>query len=167
MKRLFALILVVTLWFNFAPSASADDSIAGLTKCADTPAFQQKSKNYRNTTNDSQSGAIRAERYAQALCGPEGYPHLIVDGRWSHIGDFFIPSVLFLYIAGWIGWAGRSYLMATREEKNNEMKEIIIDVPLALNKMFVDGPAWPIQAINEFASGELTAKDENVPISPR
>ena len=112
MKRLFALILVVTLWFNFAPSASADDSIAGLKKCADTPAFQQKSKNYRNTTNDSQSGAIRAERYAEALCGPEGYPHLIVDGRWSHIGDFFIPSVLFLYIAGWIGWAGRSYLMS-------------------------------------------------------
>lgn len=167
MKRLFALILVVTLWFNFAPSASAAESVAGLTTCADNPAFQRKSQNYRNTTDDPESGAKRAELYSQALCGPEGYPHLIVDGRWSHIGDFFIPSVLFLYIAGWIGWAGRSYVIAVREEKDSEMKEIIIDLPLALKKMFVDGPAWPIQAFGEFTSGQLTAKNSDIPISPR
>ena len=165
MKRLFALILVVALWFNFAPSASAD-GVAGLTTCADTPAFQQKSQNYRNTTDDPESGAKRAELYSQALCGPEGYPHLIVDGRWSHVGDFFIPSILFLYIAGWIGWAGRSYLRAISEEKNQEMKEIIIDVPLAISKMLA-AATWPILAFGEFSSGQLTAKDSNVPISPR
>ena len=165
MKRLFALVLVVTLWFNFAPSASADE-VAGLTPCADTPAFQQKSKNYRNTTDDPNSGAIRAERYSQALCGPEGYPHLIVDGRWSHVGDFFIPSVLFLYIAGWIGWAGRSYVIAVRDDKNTEMKEIIIDVPLALSKMFA-AATWPLLAFGEFASGNFIAKDSDIPISPR
>lgn len=165
MRRLFALILVFTLWFNFAPSASAED-VAGLTKCADTPAYQQKAKSFRNTTDDPKSGAIRAERYAQALCGPEGYPHLIVDGRWSHMGDFFIPSVLFLYIAGWIGWAGRSYLIAVREGKNPEMDEIIINVPLAIGKMLA-AATWPLLAFGEFSSGKLVAKNSDVPISPR
>ena len=164
MRRLFALILVITLWFNFAPSASAD--VAGLTPCAETPAFQQKSQFFRNTTDDPDSGAKRAELYSEALCGPEGYPHLIVDGRWSHAGDFLIPSILFLYIAGWIGWAGRSYIIAVREEKNPEMSEIIINVPLALGKMFA-AATWPLLAFGEFSSGKLTAKDSEIPISPR
>lgn len=165
MRRLFALILVFTLWFNFAPSASAD-GIAGLTKCADTPAFQQKSQNYLNTTGDPNSGQLRAERYAQALCGPEGYPHLIVDGRWSHAGDFIIPGLLFLYITGCIGWAGRSYLIAIRGEKNAEMKEILLDVPLAVKSMIGSG-AWPLLAFGEFTSGKLIVKDSEIPISPR
>ncbi|MDJ0689016.1 MAG: Photosystem I reaction center subunit III [Xenococcaceae cyanobacterium MO_188.B32] len=165
MRRLFALILVFTLWFNFAPPASAD-GVAGLTKCADTPAFQQKSQSYRNTTDDPNSGQIRAERYAEALCGPEGYPHLIVDGRWSHVGDFTIPSILFLYIAGWIGWVGRAYIIAIRGEKNAEMKEIIIDVPLALSKMLT-GFAWPLAAFGEYTSGKLIVKDSEIPVSPR
>jgi photosystem I subunit 3 len=165
MQRLFALILVVTLWFNFAPAASAD-GVAGLTPCADTPAYQQKSKSFRNTTNDPQSGQKRAERYAQALCGPEGYPHLIVDGRWSHIGDFFIPSVLFLYITGCIGWAGRSYLIAIRDDKDAEMKEVILDLPLAVKSMISAG-AWPLLAFGELTTGKLTAKDSEIPVSPR
>lgn len=164
MRRLFALILVITLWFNFAPPASA--GVAGLTKCADTPAFQQKSQSYLNTTADPNSGAIRAARYSQALCGPEGYPHLIVDGRLSHMGDFAIPSILFLYIAGWIGWAGRSYLIAIREEKNPEMSEIMINVPLAISKMLA-AATWPLLAFGAFASGNLIAKDSEIPISPR
>jgi len=165
MKRLFALILVVTLWFNFTPSASAE-SVAGLTKCADTPAFQQKSKSYLNTTDDPQSGAKRAAMYSEALCGPEGNPHLIVDGRFSHFGDFGIPSILFLYIAGWIGWAGRSYLIAIRGEKNPEMSEIVINVPLAISKMLAAG-TWPLLAFAEFSTGKLVAKDSEIPISPR
>ncbi|MDJ0632109.1 MAG: Photosystem I reaction center subunit III [Xenococcaceae cyanobacterium MO_188.B29] len=165
MRRLFALILVFTLWFNFAPPASAD-GVAGLTKCADTPAFQQKSQSFRNTTDDPNSGQIRAERYAEALCGPEGYPHLIVDGRWSHVGDFTIPSILFLYIAGWIGWVGRAYIIAIRGEKNPEMKEIVIDVPLAISKMLT-GFAWPALAFGEYTSGKLIVKDSEIPVSPR
>jgi photosystem I subunit 3 len=165
MRRLFALILAITLWFNFAPTASAE-SVAGLQPCADTPAFQQKSKNFLNTTSDPQSGQKRAERYAQALCGPEGYPHLIVDGRWSHIGDFFIPSILFLYITGCIGWAGRSYLIAIRGSKDAEMKEIILDIPLAVKSMIASG-TWPLLAFGEFTSGKLIAKDSEVPVSPR
>lgn len=164
MRRLLAVILVLTVWFTFAPTASADFS--NLTPCSESAAFQQKSKNFLNTTADPQSGQKRAASYAQELCGPEGYPHLIVDGRWSHMGDFFIPSILFLYIAGWIGWAGRSYLIAIREEKNPEMSEIIINVPLAVSKMLA-AALWPVATFAEFTSGKLVMKDSEVPISPR
>lgn len=164
MKRLFALILIVALWFNFAPSAFA--FYDNLTPCSESAAFQQKSKNFRNTTNDPQSGQKRAERYAEALCGPEGYPHLITDGNLNHLGEFAIPSILFLYIAGWIGWVGRAYLIAIRDEKNAEMKEVVLDVPLAFSKMLT-GFAWPLAALGEFTSGKLLAKDSEVPVSPR
>ena len=165
MRRLLAAILVLTLWFNFAPAASAD-GVAGLTPCSESAAFQEKAANFRNTTDDPTSGQKRAERYAEALCGPEGYPHLIVDGRFSHAGDFLIPSVLFLYITGWIGWVGRAYLIAIKGEKNAELKEVVIDVPLALSKMFT-GFAWPLAALQEYSSGKLIVDDSQIPVSPR
>ncbi|HEY9827666.1 MAG TPA: Photosystem I reaction center subunit III [Stenomitos sp.] len=164
MRRLFALILVFTLWVGFAPSASAD--VAGLTPCKDTPAFQQRAKTARATTDDPNSGAKRFERYSEALCGPEGYPHLIVDGRLSHAGDFIIPSVLFLYITGWIGWAGRSYLIAIRKEKDTAMSEVIINVPKAVGCMLA-ASTWPLLALKEFTTGELLVKDSEVTVSPR
>ncbi|NEO25584.1 MAG: Photosystem I reaction center subunit III [Kamptonema sp. SIO4C4] len=164
MRKILALLLVFTLWFNFAPAASADEY--GLVPCSESAAYQQRAQNFRDTTADPQSGEKRADRYSEALCGPEGLPHLIVDGRLSHAGDFLIPSVLFLYIAGWIGWVGRAYLISVREEKNPEDKEIIIDVPRAL-KFMVGGFLWPLAAVQEFLSGKLTAKETEIPISPR
>jgi photosystem I subunit III len=165
MRRLFALVLVICLWFNFASPAKALG--AGLVPCKDSPAFQQLAENARNTTGDPESGRKRFERYSQALCGPEGYPHLIVDGRLDRAGDFLIPSILFLYIAGWIGWVGRSYLQAIKKDGTEvEMKEVVIEVPKALSLM-LSGFAWPAAALKEFLSGELTAKDEEIPVSPR
>lgn len=162
MRRLLAVILVLTLWFTFAPPASAD--LSQLTPCSESATYQTKAKNFLNTTGDPNSGQNRAERYAQALCDADGYPHLVVDGRWSHLGDFIIPSLLFLYIAGWIGWAGRSYLIAIQGGKDPEMKEIIIDLPLAISKMLT-AALWPLAAIGEFTSGKLVVRD--VPVSPR
>jgi photosystem I subunit III len=164
MRPLFALILAVSLWFNFAPSTLALG--ADLVPCKDSPAFQARAKTALNTIDDPKSGQKRFERYSQALCGPEGLPHLIVDGSLDHAGDFLIPSILFLYIAGWIGWVGRAYLIAVRKGDSPEMKEIIIDVPLAFQTM-LSGFAWPAAALKEFTSGELTAKDTEIPISPR
>lgn len=164
MRRLFALILAICLWFNFAPPTLALG--ADLVPCKDSPAFQERAKTARDTTSDPQSGEKRFARYSQALCGPEGLPHLIVDGRLDRAGDFLIPSILFLYVAGWIGWVGRAYLIAIRKEKDTELKEIVIDVPLAFS-MMLSGFAWPAAALKEFLSGELTAPDTEIPISPR
>lgn len=161
MRRLFAVLLIFCLWFGFAPSASAD--VAGLTPCNESPAFQQRAANARN-----EAAAKRFEFYGQSnvLCGEDGLPHLVVDGRLSHAGEFIIPSLIFLIIAGWIGWAGRSYLQAIRNEKSPEDKEIIIDVPLAI-KCSLAGATWPLAAIKELTTGELLAKDNEIPVSPR
>lgn len=50
-----------------------------------------------------------------------------------------IPTIGFLYIAGWIGYVGRDYLIAARKESKPREKEYIIDVPQAL-KM-----AWQVK----------------------
>ncbi len=164
MRKLLAVILAATLWFSFAPTASA--ALDHLTLCSESEEYLERAEDFLNTTADPESGAKRAERYGQALCGPEGLPHLIVDGRWSHMGDFLIPSLMFLYITGWIGWVGRSYLIAIRDEKDAQLKEVVLDVPLAFSKMLT-GFAWPAAALQAYLSGDLIAKDSEVPISPR
>lgn len=164
MRRLFALILLISLWVGFSPSASA--YTAGLVPCSESPAFQQRAESARPTNSDPASGQKRFERYSQALCGPEGLPHLVSDGRISHAGDFLIPSIMFLYIAGWIGWVSRAYLIAIKKEKNPEQKEVILDVPLAI-KLMLTGYVWPLTALKELTTGELFAKDEEITVSTR
>lgn len=162
MRRLFAAILVVSLWISFAPVASAYN----LVPCKDSPAFKELAKNARSTNGDPASAKARFDRYSAAMCGPEGYPHLIVDGNLAYAGDFLIPSILFLYMTGWIGWVGRAYLQAIKKSANPEEKEIIIDVPLAI-KFMLSGVLWPLAAIKELTSGEMFAKDDEITVSPR
>ncbi len=164
MRRLFAVILATCLWLNFAPPAQALG--ADLVPCGESPAFQERALEARNTTTDPMSGQKRFERYSQALCGPEGLPHLIVDGRWDRAGDFMIPGLMFLYIAGWIGWVGRAYLIAISKGSDTEQKEIQIDINLAIPIM-LSGFAWPLAATKEFLAGELTAKESEITVSPR
>lgn len=161
MRRFFAVALVVCLWLGFAPPASAD--VAGLTPCGESAAFQQRAA---NATTEAAKARFEFYGSSNLLCGEDGLPHLIVDGDLAHAGEFLIPSLLFLYIAGWIGWAGRSYLIAARNEKNTEEKEIIIDLPLAL-KCSLTGFAWPLAAFKEITTGEMFAKEEEITVSPR
>ncbi|AFY39226.1 photosystem I reaction center protein PsaF subunit III [[Leptolyngbya] sp. PCC 7376] len=170
MQRFVAVVcafaLSLTLWLGFATPVKAD-TLSHLTPCSESAAFQNRAKTFRNTTADPNSGQNRADAYSDALCGPEGLPRLIVDGRLDHAGDFLIPSILFLFITGWIGWVGRAYLIAVRKDpKTAAMKEVIIDVPLAV-KVMLTGFSWPLLALKEFTSGELIVKDGEVPISPR
>jgi photosystem I subunit 3 len=165
MRRLLALIFAVTLWFSCATAASAD--VSGLVPCSQSKAFKQRAAQAKDTIGDPNSGENRVEFYgSKLLCGPEGLPHLVTDGSLSHVDEFTIPGLLFLYIAGWIGWVGRAYLISVRKEPNPEMKEVMIDVPRALPIM-LSGFLWPLAAIRELLSGELTAKEEEIPVSPR
>ncbi|BBL86493.1 Photosystem I reaction center subunit III (chromatophore) [Paulinella micropora] len=159
MRRLFAVLLSALLIFGFAPVAKA--GVAGLTPCAESARFQQ-----RASVADSPQAKARFDLYGQALCGEDGLPHLIVDGRWSHAGDFMIPGIMFLYITGCIGWAGRTYLNAARADKNAAMKEIQIDVSLAL-KSCLAAAVWPLAAFGEFTSGKLTEDENKITVSPR
>ncbi|MEM1309643.1 MAG: Photosystem I reaction center subunit III [Cyanobacteria bacterium P01_D01_bin.71] len=166
MRRLFALALVISLWFGFALPASASisgDNVSGLTPCGENPAFQQ-----RAASATTEKAKARFELYGNSslLCGEDGLPHLIVDGDLAHLGEFVIPALLFLYIAGWIGWVGRSYLIKVRDEKSPEEKEIIIDVSLAVD-CALSGTAWPVFAVRDMISGEMFAKDDEITVSPR
>jgi photosystem I subunit 3 len=168
-RKLLALFLVIGIWLSVTPFASAQavETVSGLVPCKDSPAFVKRAEVARNTTADPESGKKRFERYSSQLCGEaDGLPRLIVDGRLSHAGEFLIPGILFLYITGFIGWAGRAYLIAVREGKNPEEKEIIIDVPLAI-KSIVAGLLWPPAALGELLSGKLTAADDEITVSPR
>jgi hypothetical protein len=78
-----------------------------------------------------------------------------------------IPTFGFLYVAGWIGYVGRNYLMTTKASKSKPTEaEYIIDVPMAL-KMAFQGAAWPAQVVEELKANTLVEKDENITISPR
>ena len=146
MRRLFAILLSAFLLFGFAPVAKADGSVAGLTPCSESARFQQRAAGAK-----TDQAKARFEMYSQALCGADGLPHLIVDGRWSHAGDFMIPGIAFLYIAGCIGWAGRTYLMAIRDSK---------DATLA-------AATWPLAAFGELTGKKLTEADHKITVSPR
>jgi photosystem I subunit 3 len=160
-SRLCAVLLCTLLLFGFAPTAQADASVAGLTPCAESPRFQQ-----RAAAAKTDQAKARFNAYSQSLCGDDGLPHLIVDGRWSHAGDFLIPGLLFLYIAGTIGWAGRGYLIAVRSGKDATMKEIQLDLPLAF-KTTLAAAVWPLAAFNEFVTGKMIEADSKITVSPR
>jgi len=159
MRRLFAVVLSAFLLLGFAPMVHAD--IGGLNPCAENTRFQQRA----NGATTAQAKR-RFEMYSKALCGADGLPHLVVDGRWSHAGDFIIPGIAFLYIAGTIGWAGRSYLQAVATRKDATMHEIQIDLPLAF-KSTLAAASWPLAAFSELSSGKLTQADNKITVSPR
>ena len=185
MKRRFYLLCVISvlLFCNFS-SVLAD--VSGLQSCKDSPAFAKRLKNsvkklevrlakYEESTppflaiqKQIDKTKQRFDKYGRAglLCGADGLPHLVADGRWNHAGEFIFPGLLFIYITGWIGWVGRGYLQAVSTTKKPVEKEIIIDVPLAL-KFSTSGFTWPLAAWQEFTSGKLVANDEDITVSPR
>jgi photosystem I subunit III len=164
----------------------ANADVAGLTPCKDSKEFQRRLdgsvKKLKARLTKYEKGTppalalekqierteSRFDRYGKAglLCGTDGLPHLITDGRWSHSGEFVIPGLFFLYIAGWIGWVGRSYVLFARESDKPTEKEIIIDVPAALS-FATTGFIWPVSAFKEFTSGKLLADASEITVSPR
>lgn len=58
-----------------------------------------------------------------------------------------IPTIGFLYVAGWIGNVGRSYLAKIKEGAGKATdKEIIIDVPMAI-ELALQGAGWPLTVV--------------------
>ncbi|KAL0321440.1 UNVERIFIED_CONTAM: Photosystem I reaction center subunit III, chloroplastic [Sesamum radiatum] len=178
LKAFSAALAISSIIFS-APVLPASADISGLTPCKDSKQFAKREKQEIKKLESSlklyapdsaPALAIKAtvektkrrfENYGKQglLCGSDGLPHLIVSGDQRHWGEFITPGILFLYIAGWIGWAGRSYLIAIRDDKKPTQKEIIIDVPLA-NRLIWRGFSWPVAAYREYLNGELI--DPNV-----
>ena len=185
MKRFNLITLLFLVLFSFTPNQASAD-IGGLTKCSDSPAFtkrlntsvkklEQRISNYEADSPPAlalqqqvERTKARFDKYSRSdlLCGTDGLPHLVADGRWTHAAEFIIPGVGFIYISGWIGWVGRKYLRAVSTTKNPAESEIIINVPLAL-KIMTTGYIWPISAWQELISGELVAPKDEITVSPR
>ena len=101
---------------------------------------------------------LRETAYGDRLCGKkDGLPRTIATGEWNVRGSAMWPAAIFLYIAGWIGWAGRSYLIRT----NDAAKEINIDVPLAVTCM-ASGFSWPVAAWQEIVNGEMAVPSDQI-----
>jgi photosystem I subunit 3 len=171
--------------FALTPNQASAD-IGGLTKCSESPAFakrlktsvkklEQRISQYEADSppalalqQQSDRTKARFDKYSRSelLCGTDGLPHLIADGRWSHSAEFIIPGFGFIYISGWIGYVGRKYLRAVSTTSNPSENEIIINVPLAL-KIMTTGYIWPISAWQELISGDLVAPKDEITVSPR
>jgi len=185
MKRFNLVALIFVLLLSFAPNQALAD-IGGLTKCSDSPAFAKRLnasvKKLEQRVSKYEAGSpaalaleqqidrtkARFDKYSRSnlLCGADGLPHFVADGRWSHAAEFIMPGVGFIYISGWIGWVGRKYIRAVSTMKNPAENEIIINVPLAL-KIMTTGYIWPISAWQELISGDLVAPNDQVTVSPR
>ena len=185
MKRFNLIAFLCLVFLTLAPDQASAD-IGGLTKCSDSPAFTKrlnssvKKLEQRKGLYEADSPPAlaldqqiertkaRFDKYGRSdlLCGTDGLPHLIADGRWTHAAEFIIPGFGFIYISGWIGWVGRKYIRAVSTTKNPAESEIIINVPLAL-KIMTTGYIWPISAWQELISGDLVAPKDEVTVSPR
>lgn len=185
LKKNLVIVFMFLSILSIQPLLSYAD-IAGLQPCKDSTAFMKRLDNsikklevrlskYEPATppflaiqKQIDKTKQRFVKYGKAglLCGSDGLPHLVTDGRWNHAGEFVFPGLLFIYITGWIGWVGRGYLQSVAQTKKPIEKEIIIDVPLAL-KFSASGFTWPLAAWQEFTSGKLLVNNDDIPVSPR
>tara|TARA_B110001452_G_scaffold113919_1_gene94499 strand:- start:35079 stop:35633 length:555 start_codon:yes stop_codon:yes gene_type:complete len=184
MKRLFAVLIALITSVGVPNLAYAD--VAGLTPCKDSAVFKKRLAgsvkkldarlaNYEEGTPaylalqaQIEQTKVRFDKYGKQglLCGADGLPHLIADGRPSHAGEFVVPAFCFLYIAGYIGWAGRSYLQFAKKADKPAENEIIINVPVAIGMMSASF-LWPVAAWKELVSGDLLVPSDEVTVSPR
>jgi photosystem I subunit 3 len=184
MKALFNLLLAVSIVTSVPDIALAD--VSGLTPCKDSPVFKRRLDgsvkklnarlaNYTEGTpayialeQQIDQTKARFTKYGDKglLCGTDGLPHLIADGRLDHAGEFIIPGIGFIYIAGWIGWAGRSYLQFSKKTDKPNENEIIINVPVALG-MMSGSFIWPLLAWKELIDGQLLVSESEITVSPR
>lgn len=183
--RHWFLVLAISSLFLGSPIIAFSD-VSGLTLCENSTVFKrrcddsikkltQRLQNYDENTpfylaikSQIERTETRFVKYRKQkmLCGSDGLPHLVVDGRWSHAGEFLLPGLLFLYITGWIGWAGRSYLQFAKESNNPIENEYIINVPVAVASM-LKSVFWPLLAYKELRSNKLLVPGDEVCVGPR
>ena len=186
MKRILTSFCIILIMMFNVPQASLAANVGTLIDCDKSPAFTKR----LNASVKKLEGRLakyevgtppalalqqqinqtktRFATYADSglLCGADGLPHLVTDGDWAHAPEIIVPGCLFLYTTGWIGWAGRKYVQTVAKTSNPTEKEIIIDVPVALNIM-LSGYLWPVTAWGEFVSGDFVAEPEDITVSPR
>jgi photosystem I subunit 3 len=160
MKTLLGMLLIIFIWLNLMPDAAAAGN-THLVPCHDSAAFLARMEKAPQSYYFDQPYQSYSENL---LCGEEGLPHLQL--RLDRAVDVAIPFGIFFYFAGFVGWSGRSYLIASKRRSKPEENEIFVDIPLAI-KSFTQGLLWPLLFVREFSTGQLTTKDSELSVSPR
>ena len=133
MKRWFLGVLTFSLFVTTPFAASAD--VSGLVPCKDSAVFKRrldgslKKLNARLSNYEVDTPAYlalqeqidktsaRFDKYGKQglLCGADGLPHLIADGRPSHAGEFILPGII-VFIYYWLDWLGWKKLSSICKE---------------------------------------------------
>ncbi|MEO0646895.1 MAG: Photosystem I reaction center subunit III [Cyanobacteria bacterium J06650_10] len=169
MRKILSFLLAAFIGISFGFTSAISPALAEspaysdthLVPCGSSAAFNERMQNapenyYFDTPYQSYA--------ANLLCGEDGLPHLQL--RFDKAVDVAIPFALFFYVAGFIGWSGRAYLLNSNRKSKPEEAEIFIDVLLA-TKSFAQGLLWPLLALKALTAGELTAPKTEVFVSPR
>lgn len=160
MKTLLGIFLLIFIWLSVMPDAAAAGD-THLVPCHDSAAFLARMENAPQGYYFDQPYQSYSENL---LCGEDGLPHLQL--RLDRAVDVAIPFGIFFYFAGFVGWSGRSYLIGSKRRSKPTEAEIFVDISLAI-RSFTQGLLWPLLALNELISGELTAKQIDLSVSPR
>lgn len=159
MKYFFAIALTIAFFLGYVSAAKAETMT--LVPCKESAAFVAR----QNKAPDSYYFNQPYKAYSEYLsCGEDGLPHLRL--QVDRAVDIAIPFILFFYIAGFIGWSGRAYLQSAQRSSTPEREEIFINFALAIPS-FIKGLLWPLLFIQELMSGQLTAKEQEISVSPR
>ncbi|MEO0458137.1 MAG: Photosystem I reaction center subunit III [Cyanobacteria bacterium P01_A01_bin.114] len=160
MRKLFAILLAGVLWASIAsPSLAASET--HLVPCQESAAFQERMQTAPQNYYFDQPYQLYS---SNLLCGEDGLPHLQL--RFDRAIDVVIPFAIFFYFAGFVGWSGRAYLIGSKQAAKPEEAEIFIDIPLAIRAL-TQGLLWPLLVFKELTTGELTAKNSELSVSPR
>lgn len=124
--------------------------------------YAPTSNEFKSLLNEISRINSRFSQYEknEFFCGKDGLPHL------TQVSQFLLPSLLFIYSSGWIGWSGRQYLKYISKFENSFENEIIINIPIAF-LIINSGFLWPINIWKELSSGDLLAAEDEITISPR
>lgn len=99
----------------------------------------------------------RQASYGARMCGKkDGLPRALSEPSLAR-GNTNLPSAGFFYIAGWIGWAGRTYLRGGA----NVEQEVNIDAPFAAGCM-ANSFVWPVVAWQEIVNGDYVVADREI-----
>lgn len=124
MKRWFFTFLAASMFITSPIVASAD--VSGLVPCKDSAVFKKRldgsvkkltarldkyepeTPAYLAIQEQIDKTQARFTKYGKQglLCGADGLPHLIADGRGSHAGEFipFLVATIFILIATIWNW---------------------------------------------------------------
>jgi photosystem I subunit 3 len=176
----------LSLLFSSVEIASAANGYSNLVPCKESAPFQKRfttsvkkletrlklyekdTKEYLALVKKIDFTKKRFENYKNSslLCGKEGLPRIIASGDLAHSSEFIFPAIIFIYIAGWIGWVARKYVQWASLSENSFENEIIINIPIAIS-MANSGFLWPLDAWKELVSGKLIASQDDISVSPR